>query len=334
MKLFGVDTKGTGKLGGSVYVINHGVQIRREYNGVISNPSTDDQVSQRSRFKLASQVSAALAPVIVIPRKGLQSPRNLFTKKNMGYFYGTPQGAQVTYENLQITPGCTSLPRLVIARNGQNTITYAVAESVVGAIDHLVYSVFKKMDDESLILMESVVVDVTADNDAGAVERTDPQGNLVVYAYGIREKNARAHAIYGNYQIESGQDIAKLVANRTIEMDNFQFTQTRGSSIGAGDSENPTPDPGSSLLYLSYPMGAQIYVQIGAQAEQLVSTGYVNVPDGSQVRLRAASMDGYIFEGWYNNGEQIPFSTSQTATFTMQGMRDVLARYVNTGGLE
>lgn len=334
MKLYPIDGKGTGKLGGSVYVLNHGVQVKRVYSGTISNPSTDDQVSQRSRFKLASQVSAALAPVIVIPRKGLQSPRNLFTKKNMGFFYGTPQGAQVTYENLQITPGCTSLPRLVIARNGQNTISYGLAESVVGAVDHVVYSVYKKMDDESLILMESVVVDVTADNDGAAVERTDPQGNLVVYAYGIREKNARAHAIYGNYQIESGQDIAKLVANRTIEMDNFQFTQTRGSSIGASDSENPTPDPGSSLLYLSYPMGAQIYVQIGAQAEQLVSTGYVNVPDGSQVRLRAASMDGYIFEGWYNNGEQLPFSTSASATFTMQGMRDVLARYVSTGGLE
>ena len=334
MKLYPIDGKGTGKLGGSVFVLNHGVQVKRVYSGTISNPSTDDQVSQRSRFKLASQVSAALAPVIVIPRKGLQSPRNLFTKKNMGFFYGTPQGAQVTYENLQITPGCTSLPRLVIARNGQNTVTYGLAESVVGAVDHVVYSVYKKMDDESLILMESVVVDVTADNDGAAVERTDPRGNLVVYAYGIREKNARAHAIYGNYQIESGQDIAKLVANRTIEMDNFQFTQTRGSSIGASDSENPTPDPDSSLLYLSYPMGAQIYVQIGEQTEQLVSTGYVNVPDGSQVRLRAASMDGYIFEGWYNNGEQLPFSTNASATFTMNGMRDVLARYVSTGGLE
>lgn len=334
MKLYGSDTKGTGKLGGSVYVINHGVQIKREYNGTISNPSTDDQVSQRSRFKLASQVSAALAPVIVIPRKGLQSPRNLFTKKNMGFFYGTPQGAQVTYENLQITPGCTSLPRLVIARNGQNTITYGLAESVVGAMDHVVYSVFKKMDDDSLILMESVVVDVTADNDGAAVERQDPEGNLVVYAYGIREKNARAHAIYGNYQIESGQDIAKLVANRTIEMDNFQFTQTRGSSIGASDSENPTPDPGSNLLYLSYPMGAQIYAQIGTQAEQLVSAGYVNVPNGSQVRLRAAAMDGYIFEGWYNNGEQLPFSTNSQTSFAMNAMRDVLARYVSTGGLE
>ena len=334
MKLYPIDGKGTGKLGGSVYVLNHGVQVKRVYSGTISNPSTDDQVSQRSRFKLASQVSAALAPVIVIPRKGLQSPRNLFTKKNMGFFYGTPQGAQVTYENLQITPGCTSLPRLVIARNGQNTISYGLAESVVGAVDHVVYSVYKKMDDESLILMESVVVDVTADNDGAAVERTDPQGNLVVYAYGIREKNARAHAIYGNYQIESGQDIAKLVANRTIEMDNFQFTQTRGSSIGASDSENPTPDPDGALLYLFCPSGTTIDVTIGTGAPQSIQNGSVSVPIGSNVQLHINGMSGYTFEGWFNNGEQVPFSYEPTINFRMDAMRDIVANFRYGGGLE
>lgn len=334
MKLYPIDGKGTGKLGGSVYVLNHGVQVKRVYSGTISNPSTNDQVSQRSRFKLASQVSASLAPVIVIPRKGLQSPRNLWTKKNIRFFYGSPEGAQVTYENLQITPGSIGLPALQLARNGQNTITFGMAESLVGAIDHVVYSCFKKMDDDSLMLMTSVVVDVTADNDGAVVEIDDPRGELVVYAYGIREKNAKARAIYGNYQIESGQDIAKLVANRTIETDNFQFTQTRGTSIGANQSESVSPDAGNVLLYLTTRGNGTISAKINGGAAVIVSDDVLQVPIGGSVELTAQAQSDYAFNAWFNNGDQTPLSNVNPYTFTMNGMRDLIASFYYTGGLE
>ena len=57
MKIYSLDGKGSGKVGGSVYYVNRGVQVRREYTAAVTNPSTDAQVGQRSRFKLASQVS-------------------------------------------------------------------------------------------------------------------------------------------------------------------------------------------------------------------------------------------------------------------------------------
>ena len=334
MKLFGSDTKGTGKLGGSVYVINHGVQIKREYNGAISNPSTGDQVAQRSRFKLASQVSAALAPVIVIPRKGLQSPRNLFVKKNMGYFYGSPQGAQVTYENLQITAGACGLPALQISRNNQYDITFGLAESVLGAFDHIVYSCFKKLDDDSLLFVNSVVVDVNEDNDGAVTSFTDPTGNLVGYAYGIREKNAKAHAIYGNYQIASGQDIATLVANRTIEMDNFQFSQTRGTSIGANASESISPDPGNVLLYITTRGNGSVRVKVGNDAPITISDGVVQVPLNGGVELTAVPDADWAFNAWFNNGDQTPIHNVSPYTFTMNGMRDIIASFYYVGGLE
>lgn len=334
MKVYSRHGKGSGKVGGSVFVVNHGVLIEREYNATISNPSTDPQVAQRSRFKLASQVSASLAPVIVIPRKGLQSPRNLWTQKNIRFFYGSPQGAQVTYENLQITPGSVGLPALELARNGQNTITFGMAESLVGAIDHVVYSCFKKMDDDSLLLMTSVVVDVTADNDGAVVEVDDPQGELVVYAYGIREKNAKAHAIYGNYQIESGQDIAKLVANRTIEADNFQFTQTRGTSIGANESESVSPEAGKVLLYLTTRGNGTISAVVNGGNAIIVSDDVLQVPIGASVQLTAVPQSDYGFNAWFNNGDQTPLSNVNPYTFTMNGMRDLIASFYYTGGLE
>ena len=334
MKLIPIDGKGTGKLGGSVYVISHGVQVKREYHGAISNPSSDPQVAQRSRFKLASQVSASLAPVIVIPRKGLQSPRNIWTKKNIRFFYGSPEGAQVTFENLQITPGSIGLPALQLARNGQNTITFGMAESLVGAIDHVVYSCFKKMDDDSLLLMTSVVVDVTADNDGAVVEIDDPRGELVVYAYGIREKNAKARAIYGNYKIESGQDIAKLVANRTIETDNFQFTQTRGTSIGANQSESVSPEAGKVLLYLTTHGNGTISAVVNGGNAIIVSDDVLQVPIGASVRLTAQPQSGWGFNAWFNNGDQTPLTNVSVYTFTMNGMRDIIASFYDAGGLE
>lgn len=334
MKLYSHNGKGTGKLGGSVYVINHGVQIEREYNGTISNPSTMPQVAQRSRFKLASQVSAALAPVIAIPRKGIQSPRNRFVKRNIGYFYGGPDGAQVTYENLQLTNGCIGLPSFFAAREVTDELRLAMDESVLASCDHVIYNVFKKTSEDQLELKKSVVVAVEEDNAEAIIDIDDIQGNLVIYAYGIRLKNARARATYGNYQVQTGVDFAKLIANRTIEMSDVQFTQTRGTSIGQGDQYSPQPGTGEVLFYFSTNGWGSIRVKIGTDNDIIITDGYVPVPLGAVVNLTAVAESGHGFRGWYNNGEQTPFATTTQLSIVAQEMRDLVARWNEWEGLE
>lgn len=334
MKLFAHNGKGTGKLGGSVYVINHGVQIEREYNGVISNPSTVPQVSQRSRFKLASQVSAALAPVIAIPRKGIQSPRNLFVKRNIGYFYGGPDGAQVTYENLQITQGCIGLPGFRAARELENHITLSMQDSVLASCDHVIYCVFKKTSEEQLQLMQSVVVPIDDTNPDAIIDVNDVAGNLVFYAYGIRLKNARARATYGNYQVQTGVDFAKLIANRTIEMSDVQFTQTRGTSLGQGDEESIAPGADEVIFYIGTNGWGRVNAKINTGEEQPVENGYIRVNIGDVVYLTAIAVEGHGFKGWYNNGEQTPFATTAQLTIVASEMRDIIARWNEWEGLE
>lgn len=334
MKLFAHNGKGTGKLGGSVYVINHGVQIEREYNGVISNPNSAPQVSQRSRFKLASQVSAALAPVIAIPRKGIQSPRNLFVKRNIGYFYGGPDGAQVTYENLQITQGCIGLPGFRAARELENHITLSMQDSVLASCDHVVYSVFKKTSEEQLQLMESVVVPIDDSNPDAIIDVNDVAGNLVFYAYGIRLKNARARATYGNYQVQTGVDFAKLIANRTIEMSDVQFTQTRGTSLGQGDEESITPGANEVLIYIGTNGWGRVNAKLNTEEEHPVTDGYVRAKIGDLVALKGIAVQSHGFRGWYNNGEQTPFSTETQISFVASEMRDIMARWNEWEGLE
>lgn len=328
MIVYGQNGKGKGKLGSSVYSINHGVQIKREYNGTVNNPNTAAQVDQRSRFKLASQVSAALAPIIVIPRRGIQSPRNLFVKKNFDYFYATPTGAQVTYENLQVTPGSAPCPRIVVSVFNDNQIEIALSESVVKYLDHVCYNVFSLTSDGQMVLSDSVVVDVTDENEVADVELPKPSEDFVVYAYGMRMNTARARGKWGNYKITTGEDIAALVASRKIEISDVTFSMTRGTTVFNGEQGTPDVPAGSVMVYVGT-------IGKGSVAAEGLSNGRIVALRGSNVVLTATPGDGESFLGWKNNGEQNYFSYDNPLTIVASGMRDIIAEFTHRNhGLE
>ena len=339
MKRYSANGKGSGKLGGSVYVINHGVQIEREYNGSVSNPSTSAQVGQRARFKLASQVSAALENVIAIPRKGILSPRNRFVKRNMPFFYGGVEGAQVTYENLQLTLGSNGLPSIGLVRNNTQELEMTLTAPVVNSVSYVAYSVFQKTDEGLLQLMASEIVEINEDNVNGDVTISDPGGDLVVYAYGYRMKNAKAKAKYDNYRVSNATDMAKLIANRRIELSDVYFSATRGTSIAAEDDDNPQPGSDEVMLYLNTNGLGTIGLNVDGDDVAEVESGAFSVRKGSVVVLtekpaELAGGDFAGFDGWFNNGEQTPFSMATTYQFSATTMRDIVARWHPWGGLE
>lgn len=339
MKRYSANGKGSGKLGGSVYVINHGVQIEREYNGSVSNPSTSAQVGQRARFKLASQVSAALENVIVIPRKGIQSPRNRFVKRNMQFFYGGVEGAQVTYENLQLTLGSNGLPSIGLVRNNTQELEMTLTAPVVNSVSYVAYSVFQKTDEGLLQLMASEIVEINEDNVNGDVTISDPGGDLVVYAYGYRMKNAKAKAKYDNYRVSNATDMAKLIANRRIELSDVYFSATRGTSIADRESTNPQPGTDDVMLYLNTNGLGTIGLEVDGEPVAEVESGAFSVRKGSVVELTAKPAllpggDFAGFDGWFNNGEQTPFSMANTYQFSATAMRDIVARWHPWSGLE
>lgn len=328
MRVYGQNGKGSGKLGSSVYSINHGVQIKREYNGTVSNPNTPDQVAQRSRFKLASQVSAALAPVIVIPRRGIYSPRNLFVKKNFDYFYATSEGAQVSYDNLQITPGSGPCPRIeVIYPESGSTMTVKLAEDVSKFIDHVVYNIFEITQDMQMILTESKVVVVDSDHPNADTTFPIPSVDYVVYAYGMRMNSARAKAKFGNYQVKTGQDVAELVANRRVEISDVTFSATRGVTVLLGEEGTPVVPPGSCIVYVTAGTG-------GSVSAQGLENGRIIVQRNANVTLEATNDQGWHFEAWYINGEQTPFSRENVITLTVTQQMDIYAAFGYGGGLE
>lgn len=331
--------KGYGKKGDSVFVINHGVQIEREYNSKVSNPNTSAQVGQRARFKLASQVSAALESVIVIPRKGILSPRNRFVKRNMPFFYGGVEGAQVTYENLQLTLGSNGLPAILVERKKGGELELELTEPVQMAVSYVAYSIFRKTDEGLLQLVASEIVKVDEDNMDADVTIADPGGDLVVYAYGYRMKTAKAKAKYDNYRVSNATDMAKLIANRRIDLSDVYFTATRGTSIADKETTNPQPGEDDVMLYLNTNGLGTIGLKVNVEDVAEVESGAYSVKKGSVVELTAkpaqlAGGEFVGFDGWFNNGEQTPFSMATTYQFSATAMRDIIARWHPWSGLE
>ena len=316
MKLYGY-LKGRGKLGNMVVSTVAGETIARDYNPNVANPSTGSQVNQRARMKLMSQISAAMAPVIAIPKEGLQSSRNLFTKRNFALSMAANGIAQISYENIQLTDGNTGLPAISAQRSAQK-IDIALTEGAGSQVSKVVYILFKKSSEQRLQLVSSMVVSDGGENHTFPAELPATTGDVVMYAYGIKDTGANASANYGNYSINNAEDVAKLVGTRSVNASGMAFTQTRGASLFS--SENATTDvpDGSARVYVT------------ANGNGTVS-GAGTFELGHQCTVTATPASGSTFLGWKLQGQSAYVSQSATYTFTLQQNTDLVA-YFNTPG--
>ena len=307
--LFG---KISGKLGAVVFATSGGETISREYNPNVSNPSTQAQVDQRARLKLMSQLSAALAPVIAMSKDGLVSARNQFVKKNFGASYASGGMAQITYENVQLTNGNAGLPSIVAARAQESGITIQLAEDASNAVDRVVYIMYRKTSEQSLQLVQSIVVESAGGDGTFAGTMLYTEGDLVFYAYGMKDLNANASAAYGNMAVANAVDVARLVATRKVDSSSYQFTQTRGATMFADENEIADVPEGSARVFVSaFPGGT-------------VSGGGI-YEIGHNATVVATPNSGYSFVGWRINGTSTIVSTNASYTFEVEGMTDLVA---------
>lgn len=326
--------KTTGKVGGLVYATSGGEQIIREYNPQVSNPSTIAQVNQRARMKLMSQLSACLAPVIAMTKDGLTSKRNKFVKNNFDNSYATEGAAQISYENVQLTEGSIGLPSVgVSVSQAFEHVNIGMATEPAPNVSRIVYCIFEKTQENRLSLVKSVIVSTrTASSETGFFfEFIDEDLQIkteggsqvlakeyVFYAYGMIDTSERATARYGNLNVQSASDIATLVGNRTISFEDYQFTQTRGTTAGY-DSGGSTPAP-----------AGQAKVFVTALGDGGTVTGGGTFALGSQVTVTATAANGYRFRAWLKNGTSQVVATTATYTFTLNGQVDLVATFEAT----
>ena len=304
--------KTSGKVGGLVYATSGGEQIVREYNPNVSNPSTQAQVNQRARMKLMSQISAALAPVIAIPKDGLVSGRNQFVKKNFAQSYASDGTAQVTYENLQITNGNAGLPSIVATRNAESGITIQLAENADAAVSRVVYIMYRKTSEQTLQLVQSVVVEGSSISGTFPATLIYTEGDLVFYAYGMKDLSAKATANYGNMNVANAVDVARLIATRSIASSDYQYTETRGATMYADENEISAVPEGSARVFVT------------AFAGGSVSGGGIYTI-GQNATVVATPNSGYQFVGWRRNGSSEIVSSNASYTFEVEGTTDLVA---------
>lgn len=309
--------KVTGKIGGMVFSSTGGEVIAREYNPNVSNPNTTKQVDQRAKLKLMSQIAAALAPVIVIPKEGLKSSRNLFIKKNFSSVDAESGVAQVTYENLQITAGNAALPAIHILRSQQSGVQVYLEERADAAVSRVVYIMYKKTSEQTLQYMQSVIAETATADGTFPQQMLYVEGDIVIFAYGMKDLNGKATAKYSNYSVESGLDIAKLAMSREMSLKDFQFTMTRGTTLFAGESESIEVPEGSARVFVT---------ALGPGS--VSGAGVFEI--GSQVTVVATPNANKFFRGWKANGSDTIISTSASYTFTLNAQTDLIAVFADT----
>lgn len=332
--LFG---KVSGKIGAVVFSTSGGQTISREYNPHVANPNTDAQVNQRARMKLMSQLSGAMASVIAMSKQGLVSARNKFVKRNFASSNASNGIAQVSYENLQLTEGTAPLAQ-VVGTIVNGVLKIGLSGSVSPDISRIVYLVFKKNESGQLQLVTSVI----QSNDviegwAGSVtahyvinstdfqigidrDANGPTADYVIYAYGMKDTSAKATAQYGNYNVVDAQDIARLVATRTLSTTDYNFTETRGGTWVRGTTEITSTPEGSVRVYVT------------ALGDGGTVTGGGTYELGAQVTIQATPAQDYSFSRWLINGTSQVFSTQNPYTFTANELVDVVAVFEYEGG--
>lgn len=312
MKVTGVLGKLNGKAGGFVFSTVAGQTIGREYNPNVANPSTTAQVNQRAKMKLMSQLAAVMAPVIVIPKEGLKSSRNLFIKKNFESAVASDGVAQITYENIQLTNGNAGLPAIHIQRSQADGVLVNLTERCDAAVSRVVYILYMKTSENTLQYVASTIVSNAGS--AGTFPGVLPYttGDICVFAYGMKDLNAKATAVYEDYNVSTGEDIAQLSMTRKLSLSDYQFTKTRGTTLFANESESTVVPDGSARVYVTALGGGTVS-----------GAGVYTI--GSSVTVTATPDAGKVFKGWQNQGSASYISTSASYTFTLEGQRDLIA---------
>lgn len=224
MKLNGFVGTGTGKLGASVFSINAGNQIVRQYQPSVANPSTTEQVEQRAKFKLMSQLSAAMRIVIAIAKDGMKSARNQFVSENIGLVSVTDGVANVDAPNLQLTKSNIGmLPFTANWSSSGSMLSWALSGAMPANFLNIVYLVFAIGADKKLTLVHEQV-----STDGSGFVSGLPQSDVIVYGYGVTASSEEGATKYAEYEVASATQIASLISTRKLLSSEVKTTKTLG----------------------------------------------------------------------------------------------------------
>lgn len=321
MKLHGITGTGSGKLGSAVFSVTAGEQVVRQYQPIVTNPSTAKQVNNRAKLKLLSQLSAVMADVIAMPKIGSLTPRNSFVQDNYPLVVAENGAASVDLSQLTITKGGMQIPEVVAERNEDTSIDVALAMKADQLVSRVIYIMFYRNNQGELQLVDSAVVKTAGEQGLFPWSFPYYQQDVIVYAYGIFDKNAKATASFGNYGVETGTQVASLIAGRKVSETDYLISKTRGIvlvgettaefhsvSINnvtiAAQGNTPVPYDNSITAIVETSQADGMYVRLVVDgvgsAPQLIEVGYnalgvSGLAGGENIRVQIGTLNGTTF---------------------------------------
>lgn len=320
-KVTGISGKAVGKVGNVVYAVSGGQQIAREYQPHVANPSTDGQVNNRSRFKLLSQLSASLKPVIAIRKEGLVSARNQFQSINYGATSFADETAQINLNVVQLTKSNTAFVGFNADRSGGSAIVVKL-NAAAPSLDRVVYAAYTKRADGSLLMLDSIVTETAGADNKFEVNLAYSAESVVVYAYGIRDLEAGMSAKFGNLNAPTAENVAKLIVSSTENMSGVSVTKTGGLTMNQGTNTGDSDDnvvPSGKITITVTPSGEGINVTGGGEYDA-----------GDSVTVGTTATSGeFSWDGWYEvvGGQETLVSQNQSYTFTASRNITLKARW-------
>lgn len=319
-KLGGLLSKARGSVGGTTFLINHGVQIAKAKIQQMSNPSTPSQVAARAKLKLLSQLSANVADFIAIRREALVTARNSFVKANYGFAAMINGVAELDLANMQFTKSSIGLVGFTVTRASGYGLPVQLAENVYGVWDRVVWLVCKRLSDGRVQVAESKVVQITEELPNGATVMQDPGVDCTIHAYGIKELSERGKMAFSNLAVSDAGAIASIVTSGELRTADVQLSETRGLYLSASAAYAETTGAGVSVVVDFNRFSEVTDVQL---------QGGGNYSFGSIVTVTAPAVPGYRAK-WYD-GDNMGASVlafgaegeSCSYTFTV-GSRDVV----------
>lgn len=317
-KVTSIQGKAVGKVGAVVYAVSGGQQIAREYQPHVANPSTEGQVNNRSRFKLLSQLSASLKPVIAIRKEGLVSARNMFQSINYPATSFDGETAKINLNVVQLTKSNASFVGFNATRAGGTAIVVKL-NAAAPALDRVVYAAYSKRADGSLLMLDSVVTENAGDDNKFQANLAYSAGSVVVYAYGISDIDAAMSAKFGNLNAPTAENVAKLIVSSTENAAGVSLTKTAALTMNEGT------DTGDSDDNIVPTGGVLVSVSVNEQAAQAnaKATGGGNYEIGDQVTVNAidpTSGNAWVWNGWVKitAGQEELVSNNKSYTFTAE----------------
>lgn len=313
MKINSVMGKMTGKVGNIVVASVGGEVIGREYNPNVTNPNTQPQQNTRAKFKLASQLSATMAPVIAIKKEGLVSARNQFTGINFPKISYSEGAASINLNQVELTKSNRSFAGFNADRTGGTAIAVELNANSAAALSRVVYICYKKNDDGSLQLLSSKTCSTPGSNGLFADSLPYTADAVVMYAYGIKDLEAGITTKFGNMQAPSAEDVAQLLVSSSENMGSVQLTKTAGLTMASGESTGDSDD----VEHLT------VSLVISGNGS---ATGGGRFEAGQSVTLRATPDAEATFVAWkLNNASGEVLSTANPYTFTAEANKTICA---------